>query len=152
MGGVKDKQHPQGPLKLPPQPHSASVRWRVWAPGHREVENPEAGVRLSPKPSQLWAGCEASFPFPKARVDIPAPPPLRPPPLSAPGGLWSPKPRFCPDPLRPSPLLEPLAPAPARRAPTCPARPEHSSSSSSGGTVSGHMTRPRPGVPSPRPP
>lgn len=52
---------------------------------------------------------------------------------------------------KPTPRLEPSAPAPARRAPTCPARPEHSSSSSSGGggTVSGHMTCPRPGVRSP---
>lgn len=64
-GGNEGSATPQGPLKLPPQPHSASVRWRVWAPGHREVENPEAGVRLSPKPSQLGAGCEAPFSFPQ---------------------------------------------------------------------------------------
>lgn len=103
----------------------------------------QPNLRLDLKPPLSSPKPESARPGPSPAA---TPVPRRP---AAGGACGASQPRFCKNLPCPPPLPQPPAPAPARRAPTCPARPEHSSSSSGGGTVSGHMTRPQPGVPTP---
>lgn len=103
----------------------------------------QPNLRLDLKPPLSSPKPESARPGPSpAATTVPRRP-------AAGGACGASQHRFCKNLPCPPPLPEPPAPAPARRAPTCPARPEHSSSSSGGGTVSGHMTRPQPGVPTP---
>lgn len=68
------------------------------APDHRGVEDPEAEVGLSPKPSRLEARSEAPRLLPKAMVDA-QPLPRCDPRRSQPLAVLGPPRRFCRAPL-----------------------------------------------------